>query len=130
MTFSQFQEFLSRSDAVRMHLKFGDASTTGSPVDTVDKIRRRDFYPQPSYLIELHPVFSHVSFLLIQSLSETGHGEFITRSKKGNYETIVEVGGHTSHRYLLNKKELEEIQQIYEQISENWIGWRLSRKKT
>jgi hypothetical protein len=129
MTFSRFGEFLSSPDALQMHLKFGDASMTGSPIVTVQKKGRQDIFPQPSYSIELHPVFSHISFLLIQSLSETGHGEFITRSKQGKFEAIVELGGHVSQRYHLKKQELEEIQQIYDQILDNWIKWRQSRNQ-
>jgi tetratricopeptide (TPR) repeat protein len=125
-----FSEFLSSPDALRMHLKLGDASMAGSPVVTVQNKGTQDLVPQQSYLIELHPVFSHISFLLIQSLSETGHGEFITRSKQGKFETIVELGGHVSQRYLLSKQELDEIQQIYDQILDTWIAWRrLSQKK-
>lgn len=130
MTFSRFQEFLSSPDALKMQLKLGDASIAESPVVTIKKKGRQDIVLQQPDSIELHPVFSHISFLLIQSLAETGHGEFITRSKQGKFETIVELGGHVSQRYLLTKKELEEIQQIYDQILENWIGWRQLRKQT
>ncbi|NJM72464.1 MAG: hypothetical protein HC862_21135 [Scytonema sp. RU_4_4] len=129
MTFSRFREFLSNPDTLKMHLKFGDASMVGSPVVTVQKKGRQELVSQQSYLIELHPVFSHISFLLIQSLSETGHGEFITRSKQGKFEAIVELGGQVSQRYLLNKEELEDIQQIYDQILDNWIKWRQSRNQ-
>ncbi|WP_017314545.1 hypothetical protein [Mastigocladopsis repens] len=132
MTFSRsrFPEFFSGSNGIKMHLKFGDTPPEALPMVTLQDKGKQDIFPQQSCLIELHPVFSHMSFLLIETLSVTQHGEFITRSKKGNYETIVELGGHTSHRYHLDKKELEEIQQMYEQILENWIGWRVSRKKT
>ncbi len=130
MTFPRLPEFLSNADAIEMHLKIGDAPLTTSPVVTLQNKGRQDTLPQQSSLIQLHPVFSHISLLLIQTLSETGHGEFITRSKQGKYETTVEMGGHISHRYRLKKEELEEIQQIYNQILETWILWKLSCKKT
>jgi hypothetical protein len=130
MTFARFQEFLSSPDALKMQLKLGDPSIADSSVVTIEKKGRQDIVRLQPDSIELHPVFSHISFLLIQSLAETGHGEFITRSKQGKFEAIVELGGHVSQRYLLTKKELEEIQQIYDQILENWIGWRQFRKHT
>ncbi|MGJ5634292.1 hypothetical protein [Nostoc sp. CALU 1950] len=48
---------------------------------------------------ELPPLFSLISFRLIEMLSLTQHGEFVTSSKRGKYETIVELGGHISLRY-------------------------------
>ncbi|MBD2772994.1 hypothetical protein [Iningainema tapete] len=122
---SQFPEFFSGSDGIKIQLKIGDTPS----VVRLQEQRNLHIGEQQSGLIELPSVFSHMSFLLIESLSVTQHGEFFTRSKKGSYETIVELGGHTSYRYHLNRKELEEIQQIYEQILENWIGWRLRDKK-
>jgi len=130
MTFPGLPEFLSNADVIEMHLKIGDAPLTTSPMVTLQNKGRQDTLPQQSSLIQLHPVFSHISLLLIQTLSETGHGEFVTRSKQGKYETTIEMGGHVNHRYRLKKEELEEIQQIYDQILETWLTWKLSSKKT
>ncbi|MBW4627869.1 MAG: hypothetical protein KME49_20765 [Brasilonema octagenarum HA4186-MV1] len=132
MTFSRsrFPEFFSGFSGIKMQLKIGDSPLEALPMVTVQEQGKRDNFLEQPCLIELHPVFSHMSFLLIEALSATQHGEFITRSKKGNYETIVELGGHISHRYHLDHKELQEIQQMYEHILENWIAWRLSHKKT
>lgn len=126
MTFSRLPEFLTTADAVRMHLKFGDTALTACP-KYKDK---QEILPKQSSLIQLHPVFSHISLMLIQTLSETGHGEFVTRSKQGKHEATIEMGGHISYRYRLKKEELEEIQQIYEQVLKEWIAWKLSQKKT
>ncbi|MBW4589916.1 hypothetical protein G7B40_014450 [Aetokthonos hydrillicola Thurmond2011] len=119
MTFSRLPEFLTSADAVQMHLKFGDTDQD-----------KQDSLPNQSNLILLHPVFSHISLMLIQTLSETGHGEFVTRSKQGNHEATIEMGGHISYRYRLKKEELEEIKQIYDQVLKTWIIWKLSQKKT
>jgi hypothetical protein len=132
MTFSRsrFPEFFSDSNGIKMHLKVGNTPLDTLPVLTLQENRKQDTLAKHPCLIELHPVFSHLSFLLIETLSVTQHGEFITRSKKGKYETIVELGGHTSHRYRLNPQELQEIQRVYEEIQENWIGWRLNNRQS
>ncbi|KAF3888359.1 MULTISPECIES: hypothetical protein [Nostocales] len=129
MTFSRsrFPEFFSDSHGIRMHLKIEDKPLDALPIRLQDE-GNIDIIPKQASSIELHPVFSHLNFLLLETLSVTQHGEFVIRSKKGNYETIVELGGHVSQRYHLSKEELEKIQQTYEKVLENWVGWRLSRK--
>lgn len=105
MTFSRsrFPEFFSGSNGIKMHLNIGDTPPEALPVVRLQDKGKQNLFPKPCSLIELHPVFSHMSFMLIETLSVTQHGEFITHSKKGSYETIVELGGHTSHRYHLDK---------------------------
>ncbi|MDF5730605.1 MAG: hypothetical protein PUP92_21925 [Rhizonema sp. PD38] len=126
MTYSPFTEFFSGSDTIHMHLKIGETPLEALPKDK----GKLDILPSQSCVIELHPVFSHISFLLIETLSVTQHGEFFARSKQGKYETIVELGGHMSKRYRLTKEDLREIQQIYEQILDTWIALRHCRKKS
>lgn len=129
MTFSRsrFPEFFSDSQGIKMHLKFEDKPLDALPIRLQEE-GKIDIIPKQTCSIELPPVFSHLNFLLIETLSVTQHGEFVIRSKKGNYETIVELGGHISQRYHLSTQELDKIQQTYEKVLENWVGWRLSRK--
>jgi hypothetical protein len=131
MTFSRsrFPEFFNDSHGIKMQLKIEDILSEALPVITLENKGKQNILPKQPCMIELHPVFSHMSFLLIETLSVTQHGEFIIRSKKGNHETIVELGGHMSQRYHINAQDLEKIQQMYEQILENWVGWRLNHKK-
>jgi hypothetical protein len=74
-------------------------------------------------------VFAHISILLIETLSETQHGQLTISSKKGKYEAIVELSGHISHRHKLNQQELQEIQQLQEHILETWIACRHFHKR-
>ena len=129
MTCLSFSEFFSGSDAIRMHLKIGETPLEALPKVTPQSKGKLGIIPPQSCVIELHPVFSHISFLLIETLSATQHGEFFARSKQGKYHTIVELGGHMSKRYCLTKEDLREIQQIYEQILDTWIVLRQYRKK-
>lgn len=76
--------------------------------------------PSQSSPIELPQAFSGFNVRLIQMLSAQ-HGEFLTRSKKGKYETLVELGGHISQRYLIDRKELEKIQHLHRGIVQCWI---------
>ncbi|MCX7592374.1 MAG: hypothetical protein N2235_01190 [Fischerella sp.] len=130
MTFSPFPEFFSSSDAIKMYLQIGDASWKTSPTLKPQNKERQGFSPQELCLIELHPVFSHMSVLLMEAVLLTGHGEFVTRSKKENHQTAIQLSGHISHRYRLNRQEIEEFQVIYDNILENWIVWKQSRKNT
>lgn len=79
------------------------------------------------YAVELPLVFSHMAILLIETLSATQHGQLIISSRKGNYEAIVELSGHISHRHTLSRQELQEIQKLHEHILETWIACRQSR---
>lgn len=126
---SRFPEFFSDSHGIRMHLKIEDKPLDALPLVRLQDEGNIDIFPKQTCSIELHPVFSHLNFLLLETLSVTQHGEFVIRSKKGNYETIVELGGHISQRYHLSTQELDKIQQTYEKVLENWVGWRLSHKK-
>ena len=130
MTSSQLSAFFGGSHVTKVYLKIEDKPPEALPIVTLQDKRKLDRFPEPSHLVELHPVFSHINFLLIETLSVTQHGEFITNSKQGKYETIVELGGHISQRYCLSKEELKEVQQIYNQILDAWIGWKLCQKKT
>ena len=128
MTSSELSTFFGGSNVTKVYLKIEDTPPEALPAVTLQHKGKPDI-PKQSYLIELHPVFSQINFLLLETLSVTQHGEFITRSKKGKYETIVELGGHISQRYCLTNEELKEVQQIYDHILEAWIGLRRGRKK-
>lgn len=125
MSFSQFPTFFGFSNVTKVYLKVENNPHTvfsGVPLQNQERL---NLFPEQSSLIELHPVFSHINFLLIETLSVTQHGDFTTRSKQGKYQTIVELGGHVSQRYCLTREDLKEIQQIYDQVLEAWIGWKL-----
>ncbi|WP_254921399.1 hypothetical protein [Nodularia sp. NIES-3585] len=103
-----------------MNLRIGEHPLEAPPTAKGQGV----IFPKPFYSIDLPPVFSHMSFLLIETLSETQYGEFVTRSQKCKYETMVDLCGHISHRYKLNQQEVKEIQQMYDQILDNWLIWR------
>ena len=128
MTFSPFSEFFSSSDAMKMYLQVGDSSCKISSASNLQNKKRQGVSPQELFLIELHPAFSHMSVLLMESVLLTGHGEFVTRSKQENYQTAIQFSGHISHRYRLSKQEVEEFQVIYDNILDNWIAWKRSYK--
>ncbi|GAB1542926.1 hypothetical protein NUACC21_56000 [Scytonema sp. NUACC21] len=129
MTFSSFPEFFSTSN-VKMYLKIGDLPLDSLPVVKLQNKEMQSTLPYQPYLIELHPVFSHMSILLIESLVQTGHGEFITRSKQEKYQTTVDLSGHVSYRYRLDKQQVEEIQQVHEKMIESWMDWWRLHKKS
>ncbi|WP_414541983.1 hypothetical protein [Nostoc sp. CCY0012] len=126
--FSRLPEFIRNSHTITMHLKIKDHFLGTSPIVKPAAKEKPEFFPQPFYSVELPPVFCHMSFLLIETLAETQHGEFVTRSKQGKYETMVELCGHISHRYKLSPQELEEMQQLYDRIY--GVFWQQYRKKT
>ncbi|KST68728.1 hypothetical protein [Mastigocoleus testarum] len=128
MTFSPFSEFFSNSNGMKMYLDVGDVSVKPSSVFKLQKKKRQGISPQESCLFELHPAFSHMTVLLMESVLLTGHGEFMTRSKKENYQIAIQFSGHISHRYRLNRQEIEEVQIMYDNILENWIAWKQSDK--
>ncbi len=84
---------------------------------------------QKVYEVELPSVFAHLIILLIETLSETQHGQLTISSKKGKYEAIVELSGHISHRYTLSPQQLLEIQQLHDYIIDTWIDRRHSHNQ-
>ncbi|MBD2135074.1 hypothetical protein H6F47_22315 [Sphaerospermopsis sp. FACHB-1094] len=111
-SFFRLTDFIRSGDALKSVLKIGEESP-----EILAK-------PNPLYVVKLPPVFSHISFLLIETLSDTQHGQFTISSKKGKYESIIELSGHISHRYTLNPQELQEIQQLHDHIINTWIDYR------
>jgi hypothetical protein len=67
-----------------------------------------------------------MSFLLIQALCETGHGEFRISSEKKNHEIAVYLGSHICYRYLLKPQQIEPIQNAYYQVTDTWNQWHCS----
>ena len=114
MTFPQLQQFLETAQPMRMYLDIGHNSQT-SPLT----IKSRD-------TLVLPVVFSHMSFLLIQALCETGHGEFRISSEKKNHELAVYLGSHIKYRYFLNRHQIEPIKTAYHQVTDTWNQWHLS----
>jgi hypothetical protein len=114
-------KFFTGADAIQLFVGMNAQPTSVSQGDcAAGKITSQ------AALIALHPVFSHTAFRLIEMLSITQHGEFLTSSRKGNFQTIVEVGGHICQRQLLNEAELHDVQQLYQQIEAQVSHWRLS----
>ncbi|BAT52194.1 unknown protein [Nostoc sp. NIES-3756] len=124
-----FSDFIKGTKSITMQLKIEDKPCKASSIPKLENGGNQKIY-LPYQTVELPPVFSHMNFLLIETLSATRHGEFITRSKQAKYETIVELGGHISHRYGLTQQEVEDINKIYNQVLEMWIAWRLANKKS
>ncbi|MEM9924301.1 MAG: hypothetical protein AAF915_11215 [Cyanobacteria bacterium P01_D01_bin.50] len=117
MTFPQLQEFLA-TEQMRIYLDIGDKLSGKSPV-AIHQLKR------PNRLV-LPVVFSHMSFLLIQSLCETGYGEFRITSEKKNHELAVCLGSHITYRYLLDSRQIEKIKSVYHQVTNTWNEWYLS----
>ncbi|MBV6625365.1 MAG: hypothetical protein KI793_20955 [Rivularia sp. (in: Bacteria)] len=117
MTFPQLQEFLETAQPMRMYLRIGDKSCKKATVTQQSN---------PSNTVVLPVVFSHMSFLLIQALCETGHGEFRICSEKKNHELAVYLGSHICYRYLLKPQQIEPIQNAYHQVTNTWNQWHLS----
>ncbi len=123
-----FSDFIKGTNSITMQLRIEEKPWKALPTNKPENGGNHKL-SLPCYTVELPPVFSHMSFLLIETLSATRHGEFFTRSKQAKYETIVELGGHISHRYNLTPQDIEEINTIYNQVLEMWIAWRLTNKK-
>ncbi|MEA5595123.1 hypothetical protein [Rivularia sp. UHCC 0363] len=118
MTFPQLQEFLIKAQPMKMYLDIGDQLSQKSPI----AIQQSN-----SNTLVLPVVFSHMSFLLIQALCETGHGEFRISSEKKNHELAVYLGSHISYRYLLNPQQVEPIKNAYHQVTNTWSKWHFSK---
>jgi|APFre7841882793_1041355.scaffolds.fasta_scaffold26218_2 hypothetical protein len=105
-------DFIRSSNAIKGILKIGEQSP-----EILAKSKQ-------AYVVELPSVFAHLIILLIETLSETQHGQLTISSKKGKYEAIVELSGHISHRYTLSPQQLLEIQQLHDYIIDTWIDCR------
>ncbi|MEM7553849.1 MAG: hypothetical protein AAF378_07075 [Cyanobacteria bacterium P01_A01_bin.84] len=116
MAVPKFQEFLQTPDAIKTQLYFGNTPPEVKPQQKKSK----------QSMVMLPPVFSHMDFLLIQILSETGHGEFHVRIERKNHEFVVYLNSHLSQRYFLGQKESEMMQEAYQQIITTWNKWWLS----
>jgi hypothetical protein len=77
--------------------------------------------PNQAAAIELPDAFSGLNVRLIQTICAQ-HGEFLTRSKKGKFETVVDIGGHVSHRYLVDRAELTKVQDLHREIVRWWLS--------
>jgi hypothetical protein len=111
--------FLTGADAIQLFISLVPPSTA---------IGQNDRPPTKpathSTLVALPLVFSHTTFRLIEMLSVTQHGEYLTSSRKGKFQTFVEVGGHICQRQCLSDAELQVVQQLYQQIETQLGHWR------
>ncbi|MEM7556949.1 MAG: hypothetical protein AAF378_23230 [Cyanobacteria bacterium P01_A01_bin.84] len=117
MTFPRFPEFLQSSQTMKMYLHIRDTSSQKLP-----SIIQQVNYSSKA-MLPLPPVFSHMNFLLIQSLCETGHGEFAMISEKKNHQFAVYPSTHIRDRYLLNPNQIEPMKDAYHQITNQWSKW-------
>lgn len=117
MTVPRFQEFLLSPKAAKTQLYFEN-----TPLEVKSQLNQK--LNQSTFI--LPPVFSHMDFLLIQILSETGYGKFHVTIEKKNHEFVVYVNSHLSQRYFLSKKESETMHKAYQQIIKSWRSWWLS----
>ncbi len=118
MTFPNLQEFLETDQPMKMYLRIGDNSSRKSGISMQQ-------VTSPNTVV-LPVVFSHMSFLLIQALCETGHGSFHISSEKKNHELAVYLGSHICYRYLLNPQQIKPIQNAYHQVANTWNQWHFS----
>jgi hypothetical protein len=115
-SFLRLPDFIRSSNAIKSILKIGEQSP-----EILAKSKQ--------VYVELPSVFAHLIILLIETLSETQHGQLTISSKKGKYEAIVELSGHISHRYTLNQQQLLEIQKLHDYIIDTWIDSRHSHNQ-
>lgn len=112
MTFPQIQEFLE-AEQMKMYLHLGGMS---SEAPSTQRIRYRSGLMLPA-------LFSHLNLQLMQSLCETGHGEFQISSQRRNHEIVVHLGSHISYQYSINFQQLKPIDNAYRQVIKTWNQW-------
>lgn len=116
---STVAKFLTGADAIQLFVSLAAQAATGGQSD------RALTKPETHLtLLALPLVFSHTTFRLIEMLSVTQHGEFLTSSRKGKFQTFVEVGGHICQRQCLSDEELQAVQRLYQQIERQLAHWR------
>ena len=115
-SFLRLPDFIRSSNTIKSILEIGEQSP-----EILAKSKQ--------VYVELPSVFAHLIILLIETLSETQHGQLTISSKKGKYEAIVELSGHISHRYTLSPQQLLEIQQLHDYIIDTWIDCRHSHNQ-
>ncbi|MGB3755080.1 MAG: hypothetical protein WBA07_01735 [Rivularia sp. (in: cyanobacteria)] len=115
MTFPQIQEFLETAEPMKMYLHLGEKPSEASSTST-----RRIRYQSG---LMLPALFSHLNLQLMQSLCETGHGEFHISSQRKNHEIVVYLGSHISYQYSINPQQLEPIDSAYRQVIKTWNQW-------
>jgi hypothetical protein len=115
-SFLRLPDFIRSSNTIKSILEIGEQSP-----EILAKSKQ--------VYVELPSVFAHLIILLIETLSETQHGQLTISSKKGKYEAIVELSGHISHRYTLNQQQLLEIQKLHDYIIDTWIDCRHSHNQ-
>ncbi len=118
MTVPQLKEFLLSSEAAKTQLCFGNG-----PLEVKSQFNQK--FKQSTFI--LPPVFSHMNFLLMQILSETGYGTFNITIEKKNNQFVVYLNSHLSQRYYLEQKESETMQKAYQEILKTWKNWWLPK---
>lgn len=129
--FSRLSDFIKNSNAISTVLKIAEQSPEALRKFKLQERGSPEILANPKWLyeVELPVVFSHMSLLLIETLSETQHGQLVISSRDANHETIIELIGHISHRHKLSRKQLQEMQKLHEQILDAWINCRHFRNR-
>ncbi|MCF4967789.1 hypothetical protein [Nostoc sp. CMAA1605] len=124
--FSRMSDFIRNSNSISTVLKIAEQSPEVLRTFKLQERGSPEMLANPNWLyeVELPAVFSHISLLLIETLSETQHGQLLISSKDANHETIIELSGHISHRHKLSRKQLQEMQKLHDYILDAWINCR------
>ncbi|MBD2594489.1 hypothetical protein H6G74_09130 [Nostoc spongiaeforme FACHB-130] len=128
---SRLSDFIRTANSVKTVLKIGEPSPETSSIFKPQERGSPEIVLKPKQWceVELPLVFSHMSILLIETLSETQHGELMVTSRKVNHETAVNLKSHMSHLHYVNQKQLQEIQKLHDYILEAWIAYRQSHNQ-
>ncbi|MBD2302902.1 hypothetical protein H6G80_07590 [Nostoc sp. FACHB-87] len=128
---SRLSDFIRTSNSVKTVLKIGEPSPETASIFKPQERGSPEIVLKPKQWceVELPLVFSHMSILLIETLSETQHGELMITSRKANHETFVNLKSHINHRHHVNQKQLQDIHTLYEEIIEAWIAYRQSHNQ-
>jgi hypothetical protein len=122
-------KFAADSNILKMYLIFAEETLDNSLLSIPSALQLSYALLDAPSIYELHPMFLSLLLRMIEMVAETQHGEFTTRCKQGNHDTIVELSGHTNLRFYLSREHLEEIQAIYACICDNYATWRLRERK-
>lgn len=126
--FSNSKKFVA-SNILKVYLVVAGETLDNSFLPVPPALHIQNVLNKTSSVYELEPVFLNVLIRMIEMMAETQHGEFITHCKQGNHDTIVELSGHTSLRFYLNHKSLEEVQAIHACICHRYATWLLEQTR-
>jgi hypothetical protein len=127
--FSSSQKYVADSNMVKLYLVVAEETLDSSLLPVPPLLHTQDMLNKKASVYELEPVFVNALIRMIEMMAETQHGEFTMHCKQGNHDTIVELSGHTSLRFYIDRKKLEEIQAIHACICYKYATWLLEQAK-